>query len=33
MDSYFRSLHVEGVGAEVKHTFTISKDKENQLWE
>ena len=33
MDSYFHSLCVEGVGAEVKHASTISKYEENQLWE
>ena len=33
MDSYFHSLRVEGVGAEVKHASTISKDEENQFWE
>ena len=31
-DSYFRRLHSEGVGSEVKETPTISKEEENELW-
>ena len=33
MDTLFRSLRDEGIGAEVKHTSLISKEEENLLWE
>ena len=33
MDTYFRQLRMEGVGAVVKHANVISKEEENALWE
>lgn len=33
IDSVFRQLRAEGVGAEVRHATVINKDEENMLWE
>ena len=33
MDTRFRKLRQEGIGAEVKHASIISTDEENMLWE
>ena len=33
IDSYCRQLRTEGIGAEVKHTCTITKEEGNVLWE
>ena len=33
VDSLFRQLRSEGVGAEVKHAPEITKEEENRLWE
>ena len=33
VDSYFRQLRNEGVGASVKHASLINKDEENILWQ
>ena len=33
LDSHFRSLRSEGVGAEVKHASLITKEEESVLWD
>lgn len=33
IDTYFRSLKEDEVGAEVKHADIVSKEEENLLWE
>ena len=32
LDSLFNSLHSEGIGIQVKHSETLSKDDEDKLW-
>ena len=33
MDTHFRKLQQDGIGAKVKHTAVISIDEENLLWD